>query len=190
MKHAKTGSAQSDSDGALEFPAGFLWGAATASYQVEGAVKEDGRGASVWDVFSHTTGKTLNGDTGDVADDDYHRYKEDIGIMKNLGLKAARFSIAWPRIFPDGTGQPNQAGLDHYRKVVDAMLEDNIQPYCTLYHWDLPQALQDKGGWENPDTARAFADYSGYVVDQLSEQGPPLDDYERDPRVYGRRLRF
>lgn len=156
--------------GELKFPEGFVWGAATASYQVEGAAKADGKGASIWDVFAHTPGKIHEGENGDVADDDYYRYKEDIGIMKDLGLKAARFSIAWPRIFPDGTGQVNQAGLDHYRKVTDDMLEQGIEPYCTLYHWDLPQALQEKGGWENPDTARAFADYAGFISSKLSDR--------------------
>ena len=151
------------------FPQGFLWGSATASYQVEGAVKEDGRGPSIWDVFSHTPGKTHNGDTGDVADDDYHRYKEDIGIMHNLGLKTARFSIAWPRIFPQGAGQPNPKGIDHYKKVVETMLQAGVTPYCTLYHWDLPEALQKKGGWENPDTAKAYGDYAGYVASQLGD---------------------
>ena len=155
---------------ALHFPEGFLWGSATASYQVEGAVKEDGRGETIWDVFSHTPGKTFDGETGDVADDDYHRYKQDIGIMKDLGLKTARFSIAWSRIFPNGVGKPNMAGIDHYRKVVDAMLAQGVEPYCTLYHWDLPQALQQKGGWENPDTARAYADYAGYVASQLGDR--------------------
>ncbi len=152
------------------FPEGFLWGSATASYQVEGAVKEDGRGPSIWDTFSHTPGKTFHGETGDVADDDYHRYKEDIGLMKDLGLKTCRFSIAWPRIFPNGVGKPNPKGIDHYRAVVDAMLQAGIEPYCTLYHWDLPQALQDKGGWENRDTAVAFADYAGYVASQLGDK--------------------
>jgi len=152
------------------FPQGFLWGSATASYQVEGAVKEDGRGVSIWDTFSHTPGKVRNGDTGDVADDEYHRYGEDVALMKNLGLKTARFSIAWPRIFPEGTGKPNPKGIDHYRRVVDTMLAAGVEPYCTLYHWDLPQALQDKGGWENPDTSRAFADYAGYVAGQLGDQ--------------------
>jgi beta-glucosidase len=152
-----------------KFPDTFLWGSATASYQVEGAVKEDGRGVTIWDTFSHTPGKTHNGDTGDVADDDYHRYKEDIGIMKELGLKTCRFSIAWSRIFPDGTGTPNPKGIDHYRKFVEALLAADIQPYCTLYHWDLPQALQDKGGWESKDTSKAFADYAGYTAGKLSD---------------------
>lgn len=153
-----------------KFPDTFLWGSATASYQVEGAVKEDGRGPSIWDTFSHTPGKTHNGDTGDVADDDYHLYKKDIAIMKELGLKTCRFSIAWPRIFPEGTGKPNPKGLDHYKKFVDALLEAGIAPYCTLYHWDLPQALQDKGGWESKDTSKAFAEYAGYTAAQLSDK--------------------
>ncbi len=152
------------------FPQGFLWGSATASYQVEGAVKEDGRGPTIWDTFSHTPGKTHNGDTGDVADDDYHRYKQDIAIMQELGLKTCRFSIAWSRIFPEGTGKPNPKGIDHYEKVVDALLAAGIAPYCTLYHWDLPQALQDKGGWQNKDTAKAFADYAGYTAGKLSDK--------------------
>jgi beta-glucosidase len=116
------------------FPEGFLWGSATASYQVEGAVNEDGRGPSIWDTFSHTPGKTHNGDTGDVADDYYHRYKEDIAIMKAIGLKTCRFSVAWPRIFPQGTGSPNQKGIDFYKRMVDALHDAGIEPYCTLYH--------------------------------------------------------
>jgi beta-glucosidase len=155
---------------AARFPKGFLWGSATASYQVEGAVKEDGRGVSIWDTFSHTPGKVRNGDTGDVADDDYHRYPQDVALMKEIGLKTARFSIAWPRIFPEGRGKPDPKGTDHYRRVVDTMLAAGVEPYCTLYHWDLPQALQDKGGWENPDTAHAFGDYAGYVAGQLGDR--------------------
>ncbi|HEX4310934.1 MAG TPA: family 1 glycosylhydrolase, partial [Acidobacteriaceae bacterium] len=135
------------------FPEGFLWGSATASYQVEGAVHADGRGPSIWDTFSHTPGKTHNGDTGDVADDHYHRYKEDIGLMSELGLATYRFSIAWPRIFPAGTGKQNPKGFDFYDRMLDTLLAAKIAPYCTLYHWDLPQALQDKGGWQNRDTA-------------------------------------
>ena len=151
------------------FPQGFLWGSATASYQVEGAVKEDGRGVSIWDTFSHTPGKTHNGDTGDVATDSYHRYKEDIALMKSLGLTACRFSVAWPRIFPNGTGQPNQKGIDHYRRFAEALRAAGIEPFCTLYHWDLPQALEDKGGWQSKDTSKAFADYSGYTAGKLSD---------------------
>ena len=115
------------------FPKGFLWGSATASYQVEGAVHEDGRGASIWDTFSHTAGKTYQGETGDASTDSYHRYPEDIALMKALGLKACRFSIAWPRIFPNGTGQPNQKGIDYYRRFCEALLAAGIEPFCTLY---------------------------------------------------------
>jgi len=152
------------------FPQGFLWGSATASYQVEGAVKEGGRGPTVWDTFSHTPGKTANGDTGDNADDFYHRYREDVKLMQDLGLKTCRFSVAWSRIFPTGTGQPNQPGVDFYRKLVDTLLEHGVEPYATLYHWDLPQPLQDRGGWENRDTAKAFADYAGYISGKLQPQ--------------------
>ena len=152
------------------FPEGFLWGSATASYQVEGAVHEDGRGTSIWDTFSHTPGKVSNGDTGDVADDHYHRYKEDIGLMSELGLKTYRFSIAWPRIFPEGTGRQNPKGFDFYDRMLDTLLEAKIAPYCTFYHWDLPQALQDKGGWQNRDTAKAFANYAAVVAEHLSDR--------------------
>jgi len=152
------------------FPESFLWGSATASYQVEGAVHEDGRGATIWDTFSHTPGKTHNGDTGDVADDFYHLYPHDIQLMKEMGLRSFRFSVAWSRIFPSGKGAPNAKGLDFYKRLVDGLLEAGIQPFCTLYHWDLPQALQDKGGWENRDTAKAFADYAGYTAGKLSDK--------------------
>jgi len=152
------------------FPTGFLWGAATASYQTEGAVKEDGRGASIWDTFSHSPGKTFHGETGVIADDSYHRYREDIAIMKTLGLTAFRFSVAWPRIFPQGTGQPNAKGVDFYKRYTDALREAGIQPFCTLYHWDLPQAMEDRGGWRTKDTSKAFADYAGYMVGQLGDR--------------------
>ncbi len=152
------------------FPQGFLWGSATASYQVEGAVNEDGRGPSIWDTFSHTPGKTNNGDTGDVADDHYHRYKEDIQLMKDLGLQTYRFSIAWPRVFPTGKGTPNPKGLDFYNRMLDELLAAGIQPFCTLFHWDLPQALEDKGGWQSRDTSEAFANYAGYVAEHLSDR--------------------
>jgi beta-glucosidase len=152
----------------MQFPQGFVWGCATASYQIEGAAKEDGRKPSIWDVFSHTPGKTNNGDTGDVADDSYHLYKEDTQLLKNLGAGACRMSIAWPRIFPDGTGQPNPAGLDHYKRVLDELLANRITPYVTLFHWDLPAALE--GGWQARDTAKAFADYAGYVARQFSDR--------------------
>src|SRR6476469_1952150 len=155
---------------ALGFPPDFLWGAATASYQIEGAVTEDGRGPSIWDTFSHTPGKTKNGDTGDVADDHYNRLQEDIALMRELGLDAYRFSVAWPRIIPAGTGAVNQAGLDFYDRLVDGLLAAGIQPFATLYHWDLPQALQDAGGWANRDTAAAFADYADVVAQRLGDR--------------------
>ncbi|GAC1417142.1 MAG: GH1 family beta-glucosidase [Acidobacteriaceae bacterium] len=162
-------TAMKDSTG-RGFPANFLWGSATASYQVEGAVHEAGRGPSIWDTFSHTPGKVHMGDTGDVADDFFHRYADDIKLMKDIGVKTFRFSVAWSRVFPNGTGKPNSQGLDFYNRLVDALLAANIQPYCTLFHWDLPQALQDKGGWENRDTAQAFADYAGYTAGRLSDR--------------------
>jgi beta-glucosidase len=152
------------------FPQNFLWGAATAAYQVEGAVNEGGRGRTIWDTFSHTPGTTFHGDTGDVADDFYHLFPGDIQLMKEMGLKAFRFSVAWSRIFPDGTGKPNQVGIDFYNRLVDALMAAGIAPYCTLYHWDLPQKLQDRGGWENRDTAMAFADYAGFTAGFLSDR--------------------
>jgi beta-glucosidase len=147
----------------IDFPKDFVWGTATASYQIEGAWQEDGRGPSIWDTFSHTPGKVFNNDNGNVACDSYHRYEEDIALLKKLGVKAYRFSIAWPRIFPQGTGVVNERGLDYYRRVVDALIEAGIEPCVTLYHWDLPQALQDKGGWDNRDTIDAFVNYSEVV---------------------------
>ena len=144
----------------MGFPKDFIWGAASASYQIEGAVKEDGRGESVWDVFSHTPGKVKWGDTGDTATDAYHRWRDDIAIMKEMDLRAYRFSIAWPRVDPKGDGHWNQAGLDYYSKLVDGLLEAGIQPWVTLFHWDLPQALQRQGGWQNPETARRFEAYA------------------------------
>jgi beta-glucosidase len=153
------------------FPQGFRWGTATASYQVEGAVNEDGRGSSIWDTFSHTPGKTVNGATGDVADDHYHRYKQDVQLMKALGVTVYRFSIAWPRVFPQGSGSPNPKGLDFYNRLVDELLANGITPFATLYHWDLPQALQDNGGgWESRNTAEAFGNYAGYVAKHLSDR--------------------
>ena len=153
------------------FPQGFLWGTATAAYQIEGAAKEDGRLPSVWDTFAHTPGKTANGATGDVADDHYHLYEGDVQLMKALGVTVYRFSIAWPRVFPNGDGQPNPKGLDFYNRLVDELLANNIQPYATLYHWDLPQSLQDRGGgWEARATANAFAEYAGYVAKRLTDR--------------------
>ncbi len=152
------------------FPKEFVWGAATAAYQIEGAAKEDGRGESIWDRFSHTPGNVDNGDTGDVAADHYHRWQEDIQLMKKIGLQAYRFSIAWPRVLPNGRGEMNKKGLDFYKQLVDGLLEAGIQPYATLYHWDLPQALQDQGGWPARSTAEAFVEYADVVSRALGDK--------------------
>ena len=161
----------SDRRASTSFPSGFIWGTATSAYQIEGAVKEDGRGQSIWDTFSHTLGKIRDHSNGDRADDHYHRYKEDVGLLKGLGVKAYRFSIAWPRVFPDGTGAPNPKGLDFYNRLLDELLANGIEPFATLYHWDLPQALQDRvGGWQSSETSKAFANYAGYVAERLSDR--------------------
>ena len=152
------------------FPADFTWGAATASYQVEGAVGEGGRGPSIWDTFSHTPGRVRGGDTGDVACDHYHRYREDVALMRGLNLGAYRFSVAWPRVQPDGTGPVNRAGLAFYDRLVDELLAAGIQPWVTLYHWDLPQALEDAGGWPLRDTAHRFAAYVEAVTGALGDR--------------------
>ncbi len=152
------------------FPDDFLWGAATAAYQIEGAVSEDGRGPSIWDTFSHSPGNTENGDTGDVACDHYHRWPDDVRLMQNLGVEAYRFSISWSRVIPEGFGQPNERGLDFYDSLVDGLLAANITPFVTLYHWDLPQALQDKGGWANRATVDAFVEYADLVVARLGDR--------------------
>jgi beta-glucosidase len=170
---ARTAGEQADSNpcGPRSFPQGFVWGTATSAYQIEGAWKEDGKGESIWDRFAHMPGKIENNQTGDVALDHYHRYKEDVQLMKALGARAYRFSISWPRIFPQGAGSPNSKGLDFYDRLVDQLLANGIEPFATLYHWDLPQALQDSvGGWESRDTAKAFADYAGYVSEKLSDR--------------------
>ena len=165
------------------FPKDFVWGAATASYQIEGAWNEDGKGESIWDRFSHTPGKVLNNDTGDVACDHYHRYKEDIRLMQQMGLNAYRFSIAWTRVMPNGVGPVNEKGIDFYDRLVDALLEANLEPYATLYHWDLPQALQDRGGWGNRDIIGQFA-----FLEDLQKHIPDigmrfLDFIKEDDRV-------
>ena len=154
----------------VAFPKDFVWGCAASSYQVEGAWDADGKGASIWDTFVHSPGHVINNETGDMAVDHYHRYKEDVALMKELGLDAYRFSIAWSRLLPAGTGPVNQAGLDFYDRLVDELLKRKIEPYVCLFHWDLPQALQDKGGWPNRDTAYAFADYARLVTDHLSDR--------------------
>jgi beta-glucosidase len=158
------------SDGLLSFPPGFVWGAATAAYQVEGAAHADGRGQSVWDTFSHTPGKIRRGDTGDVACDSYHRYPEDVALLKSLGLRAYRFSVSWPRVQPGGRGAPNQKGLDYYRALLDELHEHGINPTITLFHWDLPQELQDGGGWAARDTALRFADYATLLAEALGDR--------------------
>jgi beta-glucosidase len=152
------------------FPAAFVWGAASAAYQIEGAARTEGRGESVWDRFCATPGKVRNGDDGAVAIDFYHRYREDIELMRELGIDAFRFSVAWPRVLPGGTGAVNASGLDFYDRLVDALLEAGIRPFPTLYHWDLPQALEDAGGWPERATAEAFADYAAVVVDRLGDR--------------------
>ena len=154
----------------LTFPEDFLWGTATASYQIEGWPLADGAGPSIWHTFSHTPNMILNGDTGDVACDHYHRYADDVVLMKELGLRACRFSIAWPRIYPEGHSQINPAGLDYYDKLVDALLEAGITPMPTLYHWDLPQAIEDAGGWPNPDTAQWYAQYAAKMFETLGDR--------------------
>jgi beta-glucosidase len=158
------------SGASLSFPPGFVWGAATAAYQIEGAAHADGRGQSVWDTFSHTPGKVRRGDTGDIACDSYHRYPEDVALMKSLGLTAYRFSISWPRIQPGGTGAGNQKGLDYYRALLDELAAHDIAAAATLFHWDLPQELQDDGGWANRDTALRFADYAAIVIEALGDR--------------------
>jgi beta-glucosidase len=157
-------------DGPLAFPTGFTWGAATAAYQIEGATDADGRGLSVWDTFSRTPGKVRGGDTGDIACDSYHRYPEDADLLRSLGLSAYRFSVSWPRVFPSGAGQLNQAGLDYYKRLLDALGERGITAAATLFHWDLPQALQDLGGWAVRDTAYRFADYASAVAEALGDR--------------------
>jgi beta-glucosidase len=159
----------SGTDRALPFPPGFVWGAATAAYQVEGAADADGKGRSVWDTFSHTPGAVHGADTGDVACDTYRRYREDVELMASLGLNAYRFSISWPRVQPAGRGAVNQKGLDYYRALLDQLRERGIAPSVTLYHWDLPQQLQDEGGWAVRETAQRFADYAAIMAEALGD---------------------
>lgn len=154
----------------MAFPKNFLWGAATASYQIEGAARLDGRGECIWTRFSHTPGKVMNGDTGDVATDHYHRYVEDVALMKELGLQAYRFSVSWPRVIPNGTGATNPAGLDFYDRLVDELLSVGIIPAVTLYHWDLPQALQNRGGWLNREIVGWFSDYTDLMTRRLGDR--------------------
>ena len=154
----------------MSFPVDFVWGAATSAYQIEGAVDEDGRGESIWDRFCATPGKVANGETGRVACDSYHRHADDVRLMRELGLNGYRFSIAWPRVVPEGRGRPNKAGLDFYDRFVDELLASGIEPFVTLYHWDLPQALEDRGGWPSRETVDAFADYVAVVAERLGDR--------------------
>jgi beta-glucosidase len=154
----------------IKFPQDFLWGSATAAYQIEGATDEDERGASIWDTFCDMPGTIADNSSGDVACDHYHRYREDVALMAQLGLKGYRFSIAWPRILPEGRGKVNQAGLDFYSRLVDSLLEYGVTPFATLYHWDLPQALQDKGGWPERSTVDAFIEYTDAISRHLSDR--------------------
>jgi beta-glucosidase len=157
-------------NGRLAFPPGFAWGSASAAYQIEGATTADGRGASVWDTFAHAPGNIRGGDTGDIACDAYHRYREDVALMASLGLNAYRFSVSWPRVQPGGRGAANQKGLDYYRQLLDELAGHGIAGALTLYHWDLPQELQDTGGWEARDTALRFADYASMLADALGDR--------------------
>ncbi len=160
----------SSADGALAFPPGFAWGAATAAYQIEGAATADGRGPSVWDTFSHVPGNVRGGDTGDIACDSYHRYEQDVKLMAGLGLTGYRFSISWPRVQPGGRGAMNSKGLDYYKALLDSLGEHGISAAATLYHWDLPQELQDEGGWAVRTTAQRFADYAAAVAESLGDR--------------------
>ena len=155
---------------AERFPRNFLFGAATAAYQIEGAATVDGRGPSIWDTFAHAGGNVVNDDSGDVACDHYNRWESDLDLIASMGLKAYRFSIAWPRVFPTGAGAANEAGLSFYDRLIDGCLQRNLKPYATLYHWDLPQALQDAGGWTNRATAMAFADYAQIIAERFGDR--------------------
>ncbi|MCX6402679.1 MAG: family 1 glycosylhydrolase, partial [Actinobacteria bacterium] len=152
------------------FPADFKWGVATSSYQIEGAAKEDGRGVSIWDTFAATPGKVVNGENGDVACDHYHLFKEDIAIMRKLGVQSYRFSIAWPRLFPQGDNVREERGFDFYNRLIDELIANDIEPLITLYHWDLPQTLQDKGGWQNREIVNKFVDYSVAAVEAFGDR--------------------
>jgi beta-glucosidase len=161
-------SVAQEPSGPRRFPDGFKWGCATAAYQIEGAANEDGRGPSIWDQFSHTPGKTFQGDSGDVADDSYHRYKEDVKLLKDLGATVYRMSLSWSRVFPDGIGKPNGKGLDYYKRVLDELRNNGIDPYVTLFHWDLPSSLPH--GWQSRDTAKAFGEYAAFIARELSDR--------------------
>jgi len=155
----------------FEFPDDFTWGAATASYQIEGGVNEGGRGRSTWDVFCDEAGRITNGDSGETACDHYHRWRDDIGLMRELNLGAYRFSLAWPRIFPEGDGAPNPEGVAFYDRLIDGLLEADIEPWITLFHWDLPSALQERfGGWRSRETVKRFADYAAFCAERYGDR--------------------
>ena len=154
----------------IVFPKNFFWGTATAAYQIEGAWKEDGKGESIWDRFTHIPGAIKTGETGDTACDSYHRWREDVDLLRAMNLNSYRFSISWPRIQPTGSGPTNSKGIDYYSRLVDALLEARIRPFVTLFHWDLPQALEDAGGWPNRDTAARYADYVEVVARALGDR--------------------
>ena len=170
------------------FPKGFLWGAATAAHQIEGSPLADGAGPSIWTRFAHTPGMTLNGDTGDVACDHYRRWKDDVRLMRELGLQAYRFSVSWSRILPEGTGRVNQAGLDFYSRLVDELLANGIEPLLTLYHWDMPAALDDRGGWLNRDCADWFAEYGTRAVPRARRPREEVGHAQRAVGGHRRRL--
>jgi len=167
----------------MGFSKDFVWGAATASYQIEGAAYEDGKGWSVWDIFYKNDGAVREGHNGDVACDHYHRYKEDVSIMEEIGLQAYRFSISWPRVLPEGVGKINEKGLDFYDSLVDELLEKGMEPYITLFHWDYPYELYKKGGWLNYDSSDWFAEYTKVIIDRLSDR---VDHWitQNEPNVY------
>lgn len=167
---AKPSPAHESMPTSSDFPDGFLWGTATSAYQIEGATEEAGRGVSIWDTFSRVKKNTYTGENGDIADDHFHRYREDVAIMRELGVKTYQFSVSWPRIFPMGTGAPNPQGWDFYDRLLDALLEAGIEPFCTLYHWDMPEAMMSVGGWQSKDVAKAFADYSAVAAKHLSDR--------------------
>jgi beta-glucosidase len=167
----------------LKFPKNFLWGAATSSYQIEGGWDADGKGPSIWDTFTRVPGTIEDGSSGDIACDHYYRWQEDIDVMRYLGLRAYRFSVSWPRVLPQGRGKPNQAGLDFYGRLVDGLLEAGITPFLTLYHWDLPQALQDEGGWTSRTTAEAFAEYADLMSSRLGDRVKHWSTHNEPPVI-------
>ena len=169
-KRRDDGSVSNEQISRARFPSDFLWGAATSAFQVEGAWQSDGKGESIWDRWSHSPGRIKDGSNADIACDQYHLFRDDVALMKHLNLRSYRFSVSWPRVLPNGTGQPNCKGLDYYSRLADALLDAGIRPFCTIYHWDLPQKLEDLGGWPNRDLAGYFADYSGLLAKHLGDR--------------------